>query len=56
MTVLPDGLLSSKVEHQRTKLKVASSSPAKVHFFSYPKKKKKKKMLLALDLGFEVTP
>ena len=52
MTVLSDGLLSSKVEHQRTKLKVASSSPAKVHFFSYPKKK----MLLALDLGFEVTP
>ena len=33
------GFLAQKVEHQRTKLKVAGSSPAatEVHFFSYPK-------------------
>ena len=32
------GFLAQKVEHQRSKLKVAGSSPAEVHFFSYPKK------------------
>ena len=32
------GFLAQKVEHQRTKLKVAGSSPAEVHFFSYPEK------------------
>ena len=30
-------LAQKKVEHQCTKLKVAGSSPAEVHFFSYPK-------------------
>ena len=34
------GFLVQKVEHWRTKLKVACSSPAEVHFFSYPAKKK----------------
>ena len=33
-----DGLLVQKVEHQCTKLKVTGSSPAEVHFFSYPEK------------------
>ena len=32
------GFLAQKVEHQRTKLKVAGSSPAEVHFFLLPKK------------------
>ena len=31
---LPNGLFGSEVEHQRTKRKVAGSSPAEVHFFS----------------------
>ena len=32
------GFLAQKVEHQRTKLKVAGSSPAEVHYFLLPKK------------------
>ena len=30
--------MAQKVEHQRTKLKVAGLSPAEVHFFSCPEK------------------
>ena len=60
------GFLAQKVEHQLTKLKVASSSPAEVHSFSYPKEccfmtNQAMLGLVALDLNnhyvceFEVT-